>query len=234
MAYRPSVFKIIGSVIKGLLYALVAFMVAFLIWRIWFSTKVPEKIERLVITDSLKEAYSQSGDELYAFNQQQYSLTRGDDNYGYFSVEEVVIIPDAKQVQIIFRYNNSTIDALVEDYALSETPDRTEELYQVTLLKTTDLTPDNPDDNDNALNRSETRYYPSAVIAEQTKMYNFRRIVFENVTIEEDDIGLFADIYYVEDINYEEDAYGTLCLYDNISRREQYEFSKEDLRRMKK
>ncbi|MBQ9081000.1 MAG: hypothetical protein IJY27_08025 [Clostridia bacterium] len=234
MAYRPGAVKIVGKVIKAILYLIIATMVSFLVWRVYFSTSIPNNIKRIVVTDSLAEAYTATGGELGAFDQEQYTITRGDDNYGYFSIEDYVIIPEAKQVQIIFRYNNSTVEALAEDYDLTEMPDLSAELYDVTLVKTTDLTPENADDNNDEGAFSETRYYPSEVIAERTLLYNFRRIVFENVEINEDDLGLFADIYYVEDIDYGEDPYGALCLYDKEMANKPYEFTKKDINRIKK
>ncbi len=233
MAYRPGPLKIIGNVIRTLLYSLIAAMVLFLVWRIWFSTKIPENIKKLNINQPLKEAYAAADGQLYAFDQPQEEFTRGDDNYGYFSIEDYVIIPDAHQVQIVFRYNNSTVEKLVEDFeSVTEVPDRKQKLYEVTLLKTTDLTPEDPDDNTSELNRSETRYQPTEIITEYTRMYSFHRIIFDNVDINEDDIALFADIYYVGELDYEQDPYGSICLYDDQMRSRDYEFDKADLKRL--
>ncbi len=233
MAYRPSPLKIIGNVIRTLLYSLIAAMVLFLVWRIWFSTKMPETIKKLNINQPLKEAYAAADGQLYAFDQPQEEFTRGDDNYGYFSIEDYVIIPDAHQVQIVFRYNNSTVEKLVEDFeSVTQVPDRKQKLYEVTLLKTTDLTPDDPDDNTSELSRSETRYEPTEIITEYTLLYSFHRIIFDNVDINEEDIALFADIYYVGEVNYEELPYGSICLYDDQMRSRDYEFDKADLKRL--
>ena len=232
MAYRPGPLKIIGNVIRSILYGLIAAMVLLLVWRIWFSTKIPEKIKQLNINEQLSAAYADG--QLYGFDQPQEEFTRADENYGYFSIEDYVIIPEAKQVQIIFRYNNSTVEALAEDYDLPEVPDRTKQLYQVSLVKTTDLTPDDREDNDNALCRRETRYMASEIITEHTLLYTFHRIVFDGVELGEDDIALFADIHYVEDIDYEKLPYGTICLYDDETRDREYEFDKKDLKRLEK
>lgn len=233
MAYRPGPLKIIGNVIRTLLYSLIAAMVLFLVWRIWFSTKIPENIKRLYINDSLSEAYEASEGQLYGFDQPQEEFTRGDDNYGYFSIEDYVIIPDAKQVQIIFRYNNSTVEELVNDFeSVTEVPDRKQKLYQVSLVKTTDLTPEDDTDNDQPLNRRETRYMASETVTEYTLLYSFHRIVFEGVELEENDIALFADIHYVGEIDYEQDPYGSICLYDDQMHSREYEFDKSDLKRL--
>ena len=234
MAYRPGPLKIIGNVLRALMYSIIAAMMLFLVWRIWFSTKMPENIKKLNINPTLTEAYAAADGQLYAFDQPQEEFTRGEDNYGYFSIEDYVIIPDARQVQIVFRYNNSTVEKLVEDFPqlVTEIPDRRQQLYEVTLLKTTDLTPEDEEDNDSPLARSETRYAPTEIITEYTLLYTFHRIVFDNVEIGEDDIALFADIYYTGAVDYEELPYGSICLYDDQMKSRDYEFDKNDLRRL--
>lgn len=235
MAYRPSAVKIVGNVIKTILYSIIALIVAFFVWRIWFSTNIPNNVEQLVVTDSLIDAYNKSGGELYGFDQDQYTITRAKENYGYFSIEDFVIIPEARQVQIIFRYNNNTIEKIAEKYNLGEITDRTTELFEVTLVKTEDMTPDISTDNYDESKLIKTRYHASEVIEAQTMLYNYRRIVFENVDIDENTFGLFADIYYVGAINnYEQKAEGTLCLYDYLMIRDDYEFESSDLKRIKK
>ena len=110
MATKPTPLHVVGTIIKTLFYTLVALMAALLIWRIYFSTNIPKSIERVIITDSLSEAYAEQGEYLQIFTQDQATITRTDENYGYFSVEDFIIIPEAKQIQVIFRYNNSTIE----------------------------------------------------------------------------------------------------------------------------
>ena len=72
----------------------------------------------------------------------------------------------------------------------------------------------------------------SEIITEHTLLYTFHRIVFDGVELGEDDIALFADIHYVEDIDYEKLPYGTICLYDDETRDREYEFDKKDLKRL--
>lgn len=235
MAYRPSAGKIIGNVIKAFVYSIIALIVIFFVWRIWFSTDIPNNVEQLVITDSLIEAYNNTNGELYAFDQDQYTITRAEENYGYFSIEQYVIIPEARQVQIIFRYNNSTIEKIAQKYNLGEIEDRTQELFEVTLVKTEDMTPDISSDNYDESKLIKTRYHASEVIEAHTLLYNYYRIVFEDVDIDAETFGLFADIYYVGAINnYEETADGTLCLYDYLMVKDEYEFESSDIKRIKK
>lgn len=230
MAYKPGALKIIGWVIKAILYMTVVFVLSMLIWRMCFSTRIPEKIKQIYVTPSLTAAYADGSIE--GFNQDQASITREDQCYGYFSVEDYVIISEASQVQIIFRYNNSTVKNVANDYGLSRVPSPDEEMFDVTLVKTTDMTPDNPDDNIDESALAKTRYFPSEVVTERTKLYNYRRFVFEGVDIGELDIGLFVDIYYLGDLDYESTPLGTLCLYDYQMERIDYRFSGADLKRI--
>ena len=161
MATKPTPLHIVGTIIKALFYTLVALMAALLIWRIYFSTIIPKSIDSVIINESLSEAYAEHGDSLEIFTQDQATITRTEENYGYFSVEDFIIIPDAKQIQVVFRYNNSTIEYIAEDYSLDEIPSRDKELFALSLTKTIDRTPDNKSDNTDASALKKEVYYPS-------------------------------------------------------------------------
>ena len=72
------------------------------------------------------------------------------------------------------------------------------------------------------------------VVLRQKSLYNYRKFVFDLDECSEDlsellDSGtllaVYADIYYVEDMDLEEEAYGTLCLYDYKTKIEDVELS---------
>jgi hypothetical protein len=189
------------------------------------------------------EAYANDG-ELYMFRQEQNSITRGEKNSGYFSVTNGVFIPESNQAQIVFRYNNSTIRALASDYSLPTVPDRAEELYDVTLLLAIDLTPENTEDN--ATNAPESvrfvRVHPSSYTRDTKLMYNYYRFIFDigdsgediNALLEDGLLlAVYADVYYVNDLDYEKTPYGTLCLYDYLSDNIEVKLSGRDERALK-
>jgi hypothetical protein len=125
-------------------------------------------------------------------------------------------------VQILFRYNNATIRHLVEDYALTEVPDRAEDLYDVTLYVAYDLTPG--DVTDNAGNDPDSvkfvRYHATSSEPAQSLMYNYRRMTFDGVdtTVTENPVlAVYVDVYYLGDLNYEAEPYGTICIYDYMA-----------------
>ena len=228
-------FKAMGCLVK-LLFGLLVFAVCgFLLWRI-FSMNTPDTLTDMTVNDAVYEAYEESDGELYVFRQEQGTITRAPDNAGYFSITHAVFIPEANQIQLVFRYNNSTIRNLTKDYSLESEPDRSEDLFDVNLFFSVDLTPENTDDNA-VLSEEGTRTFRCAsklVASEEESLYNYRKFVFDLDECSEDlsellDSGtllaVYADIYYVEDMDLEEKAYGTLCLYDYKTKIEDVELS---------
>ena len=219
--------KIARLTVKSIGLLLVFGTIIFFIWRAFFSTVIPSEVRSLAPNPALKEAYETAlaeGKELTVFYQgSQYDTTTvRDKNYSYFSAKEARFIVEANQVQILFRYNNATIRHLVEDYGLAELPDRADELYDVTLYVAYDLTPD--DITDNAINDPASvkfvRYHATSSTPATSLLYNYRRMTFDglDMTVSENPVlAVYVDVYYLGDINYEEDPYGTICIYDYLA-----------------
>ena len=206
--------RIAGRIIK-LLFTLFVFSVCgILIWRVFFSTKIPKNIDAIAPNAALSQAYAENGGELTFQYQELSSITRAQDSYGYFSAVSCVFIPEADQVQLVFRYNNSTIRHLQEDYGLSELPQKSDHLFDVTLVVANDPTPDQHEDDYEGENLTTQRIFPSTEpIREETSLYTFYRYVFDGVTVEDVTNSVYMDVYYVEDINYSERPYSTLLIY---------------------
>ena len=236
-------FRIAGKTVKAVFYLLVFSVIFFLLWRI-FSSDNPKSMEGLTLNDKVYAAYEQDGSDLSMFRQNLDMITRTEKNYGYFSITDSVVIPAANQIQITVRYNNSTIRHLAEDYRLSEVPSRDSDLLDVTLLLATDLTPDVTEDNlgNNPASVALTRVHAVSVDADTKNIYNYRRFVFDL-----DEVGLslskllednlllaiYTDIYYLGDIQYDKDAYGTLCLYDHLLEKIPVKLSGRDKRELR-
>lgn len=213
--------KIAKYSFKALGLLLVFGTIGILLWRM-FSSGDPAEMKTLDANAVLAEAYEKAqaeGREMDIFTQEQpTTITTADHNYSYFSVSNVVFIRDADQVQLTFRYNNSTIRHLAEDYDLPEVPARDAELYEVTLWVAYDLTPDVAEDDENV---EWVRFYPTAAEtqAAQKSLYNYRKFVFDGVDFHVENkpiLTIYMDVYYLEDVNYEEDPYGTLPLYQRV------------------
>ncbi|MBQ9779486.1 MAG: hypothetical protein IJW00_00940 [Clostridia bacterium] len=213
--------KLAYYIFKALGLILVFGTIGILLWRI-FSSGDPAEMKMLKANGALAEAYDQAqaeGREMDMFTQEQpTTITTAEHNYSYFSVSNVVFIKDADQVQLTFRYNNSTIRHLVEDYDLDEVPARELELYEVTLWVAYDLTPDVAEDDENV---EWVRFHATdaETVAAQKSLYNYRKLVFDGVDFDLENkpiLSVFMDVYYVEDIDYEKDPYGTLPLYQRV------------------
>ena len=218
------VFKLIKKLIVAMFSLLITGVIVFLLWRV-LSSGDPKSMKVIDVNDRVSAAYSVAGEDLYMFKQDQRSITSGNDNYGYFSITDYVIIPDANQIQTTVRYNNSTLKYTARDYGLDEIPSRDEDVYDVTLLVAVDLTPENENDN---LGNDEAgvefiRCHGRTTLSDTKNISNYRKMVFQLDDADVDlakllDEGLllavYADFYYVGDIDYDKPAYGTLCLYD--------------------
>ena len=218
-------------------------IIFFLFWRI-FSSGNPKSMEGVTPNEKVIAAYEQEGDDLAMFKQNLDMITRADHNYGYFAVTDSVFIPAANQIQITFRYNNSTSEALAKDKGLAEVPSRDTELFDVTLLLATDLTPENTEDNlgNDPASVKLTRVHATAVTSETKNLYNYRRLIFDldEVRLSLSDLikngtllAVYTDVYYVEEINYDDTAYGTLCIYDHLSNTYDVKLSGADRKALK-
>ena len=228
MSTRRTV-RIMGIVIKALFSLFVFSVCALIIWRVFFSTKEPDSVKDLYVNEALAAAYEADGDKLELKYQNQLSLTYTENNAGYFGVSKYVIIPKANQIQILLRYNNKTLGHLKEDFDLSETPSKGEELLDLSLRQIIDLTPENAEDNEDLSTLSILRHHPSKVITDTTALYTYHRIVFDGVEINEEDVSsIVLDIYYKDAVNYDEKAYGALLIYDNEADWFEYKLTSAD------
>ncbi len=225
------IIKRIARVLKYLLVLLVLSICIFLLWRALFSTETPKSLKYITPNESLSSLYAEKGDDIDIIRQNYDPITRSEKANGYFSVPTAIFIPEINQAQIVFRYNNSTVRRLAKDYSLAQVPDRNQTLYDVSLALYIDLTPDNTEDNTKK-NEDGTpnpnikiiRIHPNqdSILSERTSLYSFYRYTFD---IESEGLSFSAlresgallavhvDVYYNEDINYENDPYGALLIY---------------------
>ena len=225
--------RVFLRVVKWSISLLLCIVCGIILWRV-FSSGDPDEVKYLMGNDALYEAYEKHGNDLVLQYQMQDTITTAKYNRGYFSVTQYVFIPEAKQVQLVFRYNNSTIKNVARDYGLDTIPDKSEELFDLTLITTTDKTPENREDNQNNDALAMKRYYPSAATRTETSLYTYYRFVFDNIEVTPDMLYVFADIYYEGDLDYEKRPLGTLCVYDDESPWVSYKLSRTERKMLAK
>ena len=241
MSRAARTLRIFGKIIKLCFIILIVFINLLLIWRL-FSTNPPKSMQALEPNDALVAAYQADPALSMSFTQEQRNITSAEGNYGYFSLARTVFIPEANQIQLVFRYNSSTLRATQNDFSLNEAPSRDEDVYDVSILLVTDLTPETDEDNFSTSDDQvkKTRVHPTSVKTEQTTLYNYRLFVFDlgefdlkSVTEDKTLISAFVDVYYNGAIDYEAEPYGTLCIYDYITEIEDFKLTSKDKKAIK-
>ena len=206
--------RIIGWIVRLLFSLFILSILGLLFWRVAISDKIPKAIDTLTPNANLTEAYEANDGKLTLQYQDLVNISYSPERYGYFAAPSYVFIPEANQVQVVFRYNNSTIVHLAEDYGLGAVPEKSEHLFDISLVIATDLTPNDHTDDLDESTLSTRRILPSSdPIREETKLYTFYRYVFDGVSIEDVTNAIYLDVYYVEDIQYESKPYDALPLY---------------------
>ena len=218
--------RIIGWAVRLLIGAMLFSVVGVLLWRI-LSSGDPASMTVLQPNEQICAAYQEQGDQLRILHQQHDTIIADGPSKGYFSVTQSEFIPDANQLQITFRYNNSTLKYVAKDYGKPNPLTRGEDWFDVTVTIAYDLTPDNPDDN--AINDSKSvrfeRYQPTASVKDTKNLYNYERLTFDGIDIcdgfdaegnaimKPDVLAVYVDVYFNEDVNYEKEPLGTLLIY---------------------
>lgn len=226
MARSSTTSRIIGWAIRLLIGAMIFSVVGVLLWRI-LSSGDPASMTVLQPNEQIFAAYQEEGEQLQILHQQHDIIIRDGPSKGYFSVTQSEFIPAADQLQITFRYNNSTLKYVAEDYGKAAPLERGKDWFDVTVTIAYDLTPDNADDND--INHPDSvrfeRYQPTACVKDTKNLYNYERLTFDGIDIcagfdeqgvpimRPEILAVYVDIYFNEDLDYEQEPLGTLLIY---------------------
>lgn len=228
---RPHPTRIIYKVIKIVAVIVCVSVTAGLFLRICSQNNAPREIDTIMVNKALSDAYAEQGEELEIFfqNYDIYSAEEGERGAGYFAVTEAIFIPAAEQAQLILRYNNSTLKYLPEDFKgiCTEIPERSEDVFDVTLVKVIDLTPNDVNDNDNEKALKKERYFASDVIKAEKGLHNYRRFTFDGIDTT-DALEIYVCIYYKGALDYAEDPFGSVSIYEKSENNRVYSLSKND------
>lgn len=225
------IFKRIGRLLKFLLFCVILTVCILLLWRV-LSTGIPKEIKGLDANDKLKASYGKAisdNKELYVFKQVYDNINKDEKTKGYFGISDARFIPDANQAQIVFRYNNSTITALANDYSLPSIPAKNEDLFDVSLVL---YIGERPEDESQEITKENAEGIKAVRVTPQPEpqkaystLYSFYRYTFNFENAEEPVdinellksktlISVHVEIYYKGDVDYSSNAYGALSIYD--------------------
>lgn len=232
MARSKYKWRIAGFIFKALCTLVIAAIVILLLWRIIDNNNDPREMDTVIPNSLLADAYAEKGDGLNTYYQEQSKYTRGENNYGYFAITQSLIIGDIDQIQFVFRYNNSTLKHTAQDYSLPSIPSRDEEVYDVTITVMYDLTPEKKDDNDGKTKEavSYKRFFASDTVSAKKTLYNYRKFVFDGIEIDDSVIAVYADFYYVGDLDYAKKPYGSLLIYHEDEKNIEYKLTRNDIK----
>ena len=186
---------IAGYVLRGLFALLIFAVCALMVWRVFIAARGPTALSRLAPNGVLATAYRENGNALTVWYQDEASVTRAEHNAGYFGVPHYAFVDEAGQLQVIFRYNNGTLKSIRDDFSLDAVPPRGEQIFDLTLVSVTDLTPlDKSDNTDGSENLAKSRLAPTACEVSTTLLYTYYRVTFDGVSTADDVIAIFLDI----------------------------------------
>ncbi len=221
--------KMIGRVFSYAFRTVVFVIIALVLWRVLFSDIIPKKAKTLLVNDATYAAYLYEGEtlDMYTQYQEKLAVTENDAGmYGLFWVSEAVFIPGADQIQLLTRYNNSTLRHIATDFKLDSVPDRESDIADVTLVVTTDPTPTDRENGDEFTTRYTASGKPTAF---KTSMYNYRKYIFDGIKIDpETTVDITAEFYYAERVDYDDLPYSSLRIYDAESEREPLKLTARD------
>ena len=190
--------KIAKISIKAVVLFISLFIYTFFIFRLCSTGEAPKSVSGIVWNETTRAAYEADPSGFQIFTQEPATFITND---GRFWVSDVVYLPQAKQLQLTIKYNDSTLkylrQALADDMEIS--------VDEVIL-------PDEPFDY-SLLSNGGVRYQDYTSTAEKNQNYNYRRIVFENVVIEENTTH-YVDMYYIGAIDYTAIPYGSLLVWN--------------------
>lgn len=180
----------IGKFFKSIGMLLIAAVYVLLIGRMLLARPVGEMREYLW-TDKSAEYFNASPDDFKPMKQQLEQVI--DDN-GYYHISKLAYIDDIGELQITVRYNNSTLEKLDGFYS-----DRVDagESFVFTLT-------------DDSGKLYDTYKYASS----ENFIYNFRRLVFENVDIASAN-KLYLNVFYANDISSSSPMFVSFKVYDS-------------------
>ena len=221
--------KVAKITFKVVILGISLFIYSFFIFRLCSTQDAPKSVSSIIWNETTRAAYQVNPEEFQILSQEPSTFIT--DN-GRFWISDVVYLPQAKQLQLTIKYNDSTLKYLKEALAKQQAEAETAETVngQDVILPEIVL-PDEPFDY-SILDNSGVRYHEYASISDREQNYNYRRLVFENIEIPEH-AAFYVDMYYVGAIDYSAIPYGSLMAWNTSQKTEELKVEKhlpEDLK----
>lgn len=186
-----------GRMIKYLIIATIIICNAALIIRVYMA-RDSSVFSGIYINDTLSSAYSayvkSASEDAFA---ETYEVAEKTTYNGEFSAYSAIYIPSAKQLQVTVRMNDSTL----RNYSLNSVDD-----IKFTLC--------DPEENFN---------FEAGRLTERKFMYNYIKLIFDNVILPE------GQLYLVSYINNGEKRLAGLIMYDSEIEPAEYKLSKSEI-----
>ncbi len=189
--------KVFKITFKTVILGISLFIYGFFMFRLC-TMDDPKEMQKILWNDVNRAAYAADPAGFEAYDQEPDTIITPN---GTFWISGVVHLPDANQIQITIKFNDSTRDHLKEWLKKKELAD---DSFAV---------PEEPFDY-SLIDNNGVRYHPSSVATATKQNYNYRRLVFENIDMNTV-TDLYADMYYLGDIDYAAAPYGSLKVWDS-------------------
>jgi hypothetical protein len=183
-----------GKILKTVLITGIFLFCGMFILRIMLAEYWPAAAKNIYENSVLDAAYSAEGLPPKAFSQDPVTPYDNKDR-AHFFFNHFVIIPDAKQIQLTLRYNNGTLEDIQSDMQLDTLPAGDDARFSYYLR----------DENGNVYAHSSANY-------SHFMIYNYRRVVFDNVDTSVTGM-LYLDVYFGEADPNTDVPYGSMLVY---------------------
>ena len=211
--------KIAKITFKTVILAISFFIYAFFIFRLCSTQDAPESVSSIVWNETARAAYTADPDGFQILKQEPSTIIT--DN-GRFWISDVIYLPQAKQLQLTIKYNDSTLKYLKEALVNQMNAQNGEDAVPLTV---DDITLPEEAFDYSVLDNSGNRYHEHSSISAREQNYNYRRLVFENITVPEH-AAFYIDMYYVDAVDYSAIPYGSLLAWNTSLKVEQLETKK--------
>ena len=170
-----------------------------------YSMRVPGELKKYFWTESNLSLYERAGDEIDIRTGTTYDGYMTED--GWFGIFSVLYTPQANQFQITLRYNKSTVTKLNEERVkagLSELKEGEENFVCVLYSE-----------------KGGDIFTEYSYKGEDKSRHVYRRMVFENVEMNEDE-RIWLYVYAKDTVDFESEPQGKLLVYENEYGSEKY------------